>query len=357
MPGVTHLSGLDGRDDLIAALHDAMLDHAKPTPPRRLGPVGEDHLRRCSTTSTAWRGLWYKSAEIVVGGIPWIIEVAVADTAKPGGTWFACNHAPAFGDPLGRTEFEAGDVWATARSRSSKRHATSSDGSNHAAVVHVICAAPQFMDKGKVTLVVPPAVADCAARALDEATKTLRKEAEQRRKDARKAEQAEQRRREAAAREERKDEWTIKDAVFEVLLEAKAAAGLIVAVRTLYYKVRPLVQKYTDKELNYDYFSQTLVPEYEREHEALEGLYYEARGELHHPHDGTVTQLGTREVEGLRRCRSGSSTRCSTSRRRACRPSSRPTSSARSTTWPSSTGRAIRWSRAGICWRAPSSAT
>ena len=89
----------------------------------------------------------------------------------------------------------------------------------------------------------------------------------------------------------------MKDAVFEVLRDAKAAAGLIVAIRTLFYKVRPLVQKYTDKTLDYDYFSQTLVPEYSSATiEALEGLYYEARGELHHPHDGTVTQLGTREV-------------------------------------------------------------
>ena len=77
----------------------------------------------------------------------------------------------------------------------------------------------------------------------------------------------------------------MKDAVFEVLLDAKAAAGLIVAIRTLFYKVRPMVQKYTDKTLDYKYFSQTLVPEFERDREALEGLYYEPRGELHHPHD------------------------------------------------------------------------
>ena len=53
-----------------------------------------------------------------------------------------------------------------------------------------------------------------------------------------------------------------------MLPEAKAAAGHIVAARTLYYKVRPLVQKYTDKELDYDYFSQTLLPEYERDRRA-----------------------------------------------------------------------------------------
>ena len=57
----------------------------------------------------------------------------------------------------------------------------------------MICAATQFVDKGKVALVVPPAVADAAATALDGATKTLRRDAEQRRKDAPKAERAEPR--------------------------------------------------------------------------------------------------------------------------------------------------------------------
>ena len=70
VPGVTHLSGLEGRDDLIAALHDAMLDHAKPTQPKRLGPVGKDHLRRM-LNGYAVRDLWYKSTEIVDDdGIP-----------------------------------------------------------------------------------------------------------------------------------------------------------------------------------------------------------------------------------------------------------------------------------------------
>ena len=79
--------------------------------------------------------------------------------------------------------------------------------------------------------------------------------------------------------------------------EAKAAAGHVVAARTLYYKVRPRVQDYTDKELTHEYFSQSLLPEYERTVAPLPGLYYEARGALHHPHDGVIIPLGTREVE------------------------------------------------------------
>ena len=57
------------------------------------------------------RRFWFKTATVTVGGVPWIIEVAVADTVQPGRTWFACNHAPAFGDPLGRATLHAGDVY------------------------------------------------------------------------------------------------------------------------------------------------------------------------------------------------------------------------------------------------------
>ena len=296
--GVTHLSELDGRDDVIAALHDAMLYHAKPTPPGRLGPVGRDHYHRLldGEYSVQPQRFWFKTATLTVGGVPWIVEVAVADTVKPGRTWLACNHAPAFGDPLGRATLSSGDV--VAFGAASFLAAAGVEPLDHrAAVVHVICAATQFVDKGKVTLVVPADVAAAAADALGGATKTLRREAEKRRKDARKAARDEQRVRDEACRAQQLDQWSIKEAVFEVLPEAKAAAGDVVSARTLYYKVRPLIQQFTDAEVGYAYFSQTLLPEYERTVAPLPGLYYEPRGELHHPHDDRVIPLGTREVE------------------------------------------------------------
>ena len=92
---------------------------------------------------------------------------------------------------------------------------------------------------------------------------------------------------------------TIKAAVFAVLPEAKLLAGVIVACRTLYYKVRPLLQKrYGILDVDYKYFSTKLLPAYQREAaQPLEGVYYKARGELHHPHDDDIVQLSTREVE------------------------------------------------------------
>ena len=163
-PGVTHLSQLDGRDDVIIALHDAMLDHAKPTPPRRLGMVDGEHYRRLLDDEYGVRRFWFKTATVTVDGVPWIIEVAVADTAKPGRTWFACNHAPAFGDPLGRTTLHAGDIYDRRRGVV-PRGAGVEPHDHRAAVVHVICAATQFVDKGKVALVVPTPSHEAAAGA------------------------------------------------------------------------------------------------------------------------------------------------------------------------------------------------
>jgi len=59
----------------------------------------------------------------------------------------------------------------------------------------------------------------------------------------------------------------LKDAVFAVLPEAleKATGGgkYPVSARSLYYQVRVLIQRYTGKELDYNYFSQQLLLEYQ----------------------------------------------------------------------------------------------
>ena len=121
----------------------------------------------------------------------------------------------------------------------------------------MICAAAQFVDKGKVALIVPAEVEAAATWALD-VPPTLQRESEQRKKDARKADRATQRARDDANQTQKK--ISIKDAVFEVLPEAKTAAGSTVGARTLYYKVRPLVQKLTDADLDYAYFSRPSCP-------------------------------------------------------------------------------------------------
>jgi Topoisomerase 6 subunit A/Spo11, Toprim domain len=128
--------------------------------------------------------------------------------------------------------------------------------------------------------------------------KTLYDEAEQRRKDGARAERAARERLRTA---ERTTRWRMNDAVFEVMPEAwQHASGngaYPVSSRFLYYAVRKLIQPYTTKDLDYSYFSQDLLTEYQRQRGKLAGLYYDPRGVLYEPHTGKPIPLGTREVD------------------------------------------------------------
>jgi hypothetical protein len=71
-----------------------------------------------------------------------------------------------------------------------------------------------------------------------------------------------------------------------------------VSARTVAYQIRPRIQALTDKPLDMQYCTQTLIPDYQRRHPgALPGVYYEPRGVLVEPHTGVRVALGTREVE------------------------------------------------------------
>jgi hypothetical protein len=142
------------------------------------------------------------------------------------------------------------------------------------------------------------AVGDDIATALRAATKDLHAEKKRRERDAAKA-----------ARHAHRSAWeppatTLKQAVFEVLPRAVAAAtgngAYQVSARTLYYQVRPLIQEHTHKQLEYGYFSQTLLTEYRDAYGPIEGLYYEPRGVLAEPHTATTVKLGTVEVASYR---------------------------------------------------------
>ena len=91
-----------------------------------------------------------------------------------------------------------------------------------------------------------------------------------------------------------------KDIVFEVLPRAIRNAGANFSARDLYYATRPLVYKHSDwdegKELQYSYFSQTILTEYQERHGLIPGLWRDPRGSLHEPHTGRSIGLGTIEV-------------------------------------------------------------
>jgi hypothetical protein len=92
-----------------------------------------------------------------------------------------------------------------------------------------------------------------------------------------------------------------KDAAWEIMEEAYMAASandtLPANARQVYYQARPLIMALTDdKALKYDYFSQTLLPNYIEENSLNWDVVYDARGHFEEPHTSRSMGCSTIEV-------------------------------------------------------------
>jgi hypothetical protein len=66
--------------------------------------------------------------------------------------------------------------------------------------------------------------------------------------------------------------------------------------RQIMYAARPHIQQVTGRQLNDDYFTQTLLPDYLNETCVDWDVVYDARGHFNEPHDGKSFGIGTLEV-------------------------------------------------------------
>lgn len=299
---ITRLSEFERDPEAVAMLLEAMKAEARAPSPALFGQVGQDAFR---ARFEAWYGVrrfWYRK---VSGeeGFPFTFEVALAETRDPGGLFSAINFSPTFEDPLAGTSLQGPKFSAYGvRGFLAQAHASPipswEESTPHlAAAVHLVCPSPLFLDRGKTRLQLPPVVAQGIADALWAVSRELYQEGERRRKDA-----ARQDRQDRQRERGREQAGSLKEAVFAVLPEAVGRAtgdgAYPVSARTLYYQVRPLIQRLTAKELDYTYFSQQLLTEYQEARGRIRGLYYDPRGVLYEPHGGQAVPLGTREVEG-----------------------------------------------------------
>jgi hypothetical protein len=103
---------------------------------------------------------------------------------------------------------------------------------------------------------------------------------------------------------------TQKTAAWEVMKDAYMAASALgtlpALVRQIYYQARPKIMAVTDdKELEYNYFSQTLLPNYIEEHGVFWRVVYDARGHFEEPHTNRRIGCGTIEVSDYLRAATG----------------------------------------------------
>jgi hypothetical protein len=104
-----------------------------------------------------------------------------------------------------------------------------------------------------------------------------------------------------ASRMTREPRTTQKEAAWEVMEQAYMAASgggaLPALARQIFYQARPKIMAMTDdKELQYGYFSQTLLPDYIEEHGVDWNVVYDARGHFEEPHTNRRIGCGTIEV-------------------------------------------------------------
>ena len=104
-----------------------------------------------------------------------------------------------------------------------------------------------------------------------------------------------------ASRMTREPRTTQKEAAWQIMQQAYMAASgdgkLPALARQIFYQARPKIMAMTeDKELQYGYFSQTLLPDYIEEHGVDWNVVYDARGHFEEPHTNRRIGCGTIEV-------------------------------------------------------------
>jgi hypothetical protein len=93
---------------------------------------------------------------------------------------------------------------------------------------------------------------------------------------------------------------SIKEAAAQIMeaayREVSGNGQLPANARQIMYKARPHIQKETGRQLDDNYFTQTILPFYMEEYEVDWDVIYDARGHFTEPHGGNSFGIGTLEV-------------------------------------------------------------
>jgi hypothetical protein len=107
-------------------------------------------------------------------------------------------------------------------------------------------------------------------------------------------------RRYRASRMTRERGTSIKEAAAQIMeqayLQASGGGTLPANARQIMYAARPHIQQVTGRELDDNYFTQTLLPQFMEENDVNWDVVYDARGHFTEPHTGKSFGIGTLEV-------------------------------------------------------------
>lgn len=278
--------------DIAQLLLSLMQQETKPVPPEALGIIGEEHFKA------------YLESEVIKyhcyrhkGNIPFVVEAAFGydNTLSQPEYIIGINFSPTFFDPMSSDSLSIKDKTGWGIKGFAQRFGIEYNDKTRL-IVHITHPCLNFQDRGKSKFNASMELRDAVSNSIA----IVLKEHYSNRKKADKEAAAVERHHRELVKLEKPYIPSLKEAVFVVMKEAvnKASGNgkFPYSVRQLYYQVRPLIQQYTRKTLEYAYFTPALVTEYEDSFGVLSGLVYDARGHLYEPHTGKEIALGTVDV-------------------------------------------------------------
>lgn len=281
-----YLKALVDGDELvrekIASLLGAMQRHARPVNPKSLGVLGKAHLTAVIEGHGASL-LDYRLKADVDEGLPYVCEVTVGvydnHAYHERRVMTGVNWAGAFANP-----FPALEVWLN-QAMVQRTDAV-------LILVHVAIPRPTFADRSKQTLALPEVIEWTLQSLVTQATKRWT----QAKRAAIRADRAEERAEERLRNQQRQQYPSIKDAAAQVMaqayLKASGSGQYAANARQVYYAAREPILKMihpsrAQKGLNSQYFIQTVLVEYLREHPdetATWDIVFDDRGHFLEPH-------------------------------------------------------------------------
>jgi hypothetical protein len=290
-------------ENALGRLLATMQKISQPPAPQKLGVLGKEHfLASLPGDDRSYRYAKQLGADSL--GLPYVVEAAsrVTEDELLQGLHVGLNWSVSLTNPLQDSWLPLGEGRTRGLEGLLRHQRIDLEQDPLALVLHIATPRFDFLDRGKGSAELDPALAQAVASVVAKVIKEFA--AIKRARDRvqhRAARNAEER-----LRQGRVKETTIKDAAWKVMREAylKASGGgrLPAAARQVMYAARGYILNATGRtDFDDNRFTQELLPEYQREHPEETKTWdvvYDERGHLTEPHIGCRIGVGTLAVRG-----------------------------------------------------------
>ena len=273
-----------------------------PTP-QKLGVLGKEHFA-ASLPGDDSSFRYARQTGMDTSGLPYVVEAAsrVNEDELLRGLHVGLNWSVPLSNPLQDSYLPLAEGRTRGLEGLLQRQRIDLDRDPLALILHIATPRFEFLDRGKGSAELDPllaqAVAGVVGRVIKEFAAVKRSLDREHHQAARRAEEQ--------LRRGRVKKATVKDAAWKVMREAylKASGGgkLPASARQVMYAARGYILEATGRSsFDDDYFTQELLPEYQREHaeETKDwDVVYDERGHLSEPHTGCRIGIGTLAARG-----------------------------------------------------------